>query len=455
MLPVFDQNTSEGRLGLQACLDQLRGTAGADGKVAEVVCGILADVRENGDAALAGYVVKFSDPSFTADRLRVSAEELAGASKLVDADLLDAIKTAIAQVREYQEHIMPKRVEPVTIGGAELGLRFTPMDSVGLCVPGGTAVLFSTLIMLAVPAIVAGVDPKCISVAHPLPTRPPGSSPGSPGSIDGGSQDKNSGGDISPIVLAAAHLLGIDKVYRVGGAEAVAAMAYGTDTVEAVDFIAGPGNVYGQLAKAQVSGTVGIDGFYGPSEIVTIADETADPVRIAADLIAQAEHDPGKCFLVVWSREVLDGIVAEVQSQLGDRRRRDAIVRALEDESCAVLVKDIDEAAAVANRFAAEHVNLAVADPDALLEKVRHAGEVFIGDTTPVAAGDYYAGPSHCLPTATTARFTSGVSVYTFLKRTGTVAYREGMPALAIDHVAKMAEAEGLDGHAHSARVRG
>lgn len=439
MLPVYDLKTPDGKSGLNTCLDRLRATTSAGGDVAKTVADILADVRAHGDEALVRYVRKFSDPGFSKDRLRVSAGELANASKRVDTDLLDAIRTAIAQVREYQQHVMPKATAPVTIGGAELGLRFSPVDSVGLCVPGGSAVLFSTLIMLAVPAIVAGVDPKSISVVHPLPNRRPG---------DEGA------GDISPIVLATAHLLGIDKVYRVGGAEAVAALAYGTDTITPVDFIAGPGNVYGQLAKAQVNGTVGIDGFYGPSEIVTIADETADPVRIASDLIAQAEHDPGKCFLVVWSRRVLDAIVGEVKNQLGQRNRRDAIVRALENESCAVIVKDLDEAAEVTNRFAAEHVNLAVADPDALLGKVRHAGEVFLGDTAPVAAGDYYAGPSHCLPTGTTARFTSGISVYTFLKRTGTVAYRAGMPAKAVTHIARMADAEGLDGHAHSARVR-
>lgn len=440
MLPVYDLKTPDGKAGLNACLDRLRATTSAGGDVANVVADILADVREHGDEALVRYVRKFSDPRFSKDRLQVSADELANASKQVDADLMDAIKTAIAQVREYQRHAMPQPTAPVTIGGAELGMRFSPVDSVGLCVPGGSAVLFSTLIMLAVPAMVAGVEPKNISVVHPLPNRRAG---------DEGARD------ISPIVLAAAHLLRIDKVYRVGGAEAVAALAFGTDTIKPVDFIAGPGNVYGQLAKAQVNGTVGIDGFYGPSEIVTIADESANPVRIAADLIAQAEHDPGKCFLVVWSRGVLDAIVGEVNNQLGQRKRKDAIVRALENESCAVIVKDIHEAADVANRFAAEHVNLAVADPDALLAKVRHAGEVFLGDSTPVAAGDYYAGPSHCLPTGTTARFTSGISVYTFLKRTGTVAYRAGMPAQAIEHIARMADAEGLDGHAHSARVRG
>ena len=441
MLPVFDLKTPDGQSALDECLARLRATTSAGGDVAKVVADIVEDVKAHGDAALTQYIQTFSDPTFKTERLRVDQQTLAGAAERVDADLLDAIKTAIEQVREYQQHVMPKQVGPVTIGGAELGLRFSAVDSVGLTVPGGTAVLFSTLIMLAVPAIVAGVDPKRISVAHPLPTRR--------------RDDDSVPEDISPIVLATAHMLGIDKVYRVGGAEAVAALAFGTDKVEPVDFIAGPGNVYSQLGKAQVSGTVGIDGFYGPSEIVTIADDSADPVRVAADLIAQAEHDPGKCFLIVWSQAVLDEIQDEVGKQLNLRDRRDAIERAFRDESCAVVVKDINEAAELANRFAAEHVNLAVADPDALLDQIRHAGEVFLGDTTPVAAGDYYAGPSHCLPTGTTARFTSGISVYTFLKRTGTVAYKNGMPAKAIDHVAKMAEAEGLDAHAHSARVRG
>ncbi len=440
MLPVYDLSTPDGNAGLDACLKRLKETTNAGGEVAHVVTDILADVKAHGDEALVRYVRKFSDPGFDPARLRVSSDELSGAAAKVDPELLYAIRTAIDQVREYQQHVMPQPVKPVALGGAELGLRFSPVDSVGLHVPGGTAVLFSTLIMLAVPAIVAGVDPKNITVVHPLPTRREGD---------------DAAADISPIVLAAAHIIGIDKVYRVGGAEAVAALAYGTESIKPVDFIAGPGNVFSQLAKAQVNGTVGIDGFYGPSEIVTIADDSADPVRIAADLLAQAEHDPGKCFLLVWSRDVLDRITAEVNKQLPDRNRGEAIVRALETESCAVIVKDIEQAADVANRFAAEHVNLAVKDVDALLDKVRHAGEVFLGDTTPVAAGDYYAGPSHCLPTGTTARFTSGVSVYTFLKRTGTVAYRNGMPAKAIDHVAQMAEAEGLDAHAHSARVRG
>ncbi len=294
--------------------------------------------------------------------------------------------------------------------------------------------------------MVAGVDPKKIRIVNPPPT------------LIGGRADGQHAGsrDISPIVLATCRMLGIDTVYRIGGAQAVAALAYGTETVESVDLIAGPGNVYGQLAKQMVAGVVGTDGgFYGPSEIVTVADETADPACVASDLIAQAEHDPGKCFLVSWSAEVAHTIVEDVARQLRERGRSAIIERALESESAALVVADEDEAVAVADRIAAEHVNLAVADPERLLTRLRHGGEFFLGDQSPVATGDYYAGPSHCLPTGTTARFASGVSAYTFLKRSGTVFYRDGMPADAIEDVARLAEAEGLDAHAESARVRG
>ncbi len=235
----------------------------------------------------------------------------------------------------------------------------------------------------------------------------------------------------------------------------MAALAFGTETVKPVDMIVGPGNNYVQLAKAQLSGLIGSDGFYGPSEILTIADASADPRRVAADLIAQAEHDPGKCFLVSWSRDVLDGVITEVRTQLEKRGRVEALRSALRDESCAVLVGDEQEAADVANRIACEHVSLAVKDPDAFLPLIRHAGEILLGDATPMAAGDYWAGPSHCLPTGTTARFTSGLSPYTFLKRVGTIRYRNGIPKAAREAIALLAEAEGLDGHAESARVRG
>lgn len=440
MLAVLDLATDDGRRGYDAVLARLRATASASSEAAKSVADIIADVRAHGDEAVVRYMRKWTDPAFAAERIRVSEDELAAAERAIDSALGAAIDRAIANVREYQQHILPRDATPVTIGGAELGLKFTPVDSAGLCVPGGTAVLFSTLIMLAVPAMVAGVDPARISVVSPPPTR----------------RDGEPAGDISPIVLATCRKLGIGSVYRIGGPQAVASLAFGTQRVNRVDLIAGPGNVFVQLAKAQVNGVTGTDnGFYGPSEIVTIADASARADRVAADLIAQAEHDPGKCFLVAWDRAVLEGIVAEVRKQLADRGRQAAIVKALEEESAALLVRDVEEAAEVANTIACEHVNLAVAEPDRLMRLIRHAGEVFLGDATPVAAGDYYAGPSHCLPTGTTARFASGVSVYTFLKRTGTVAYRGGMPRQAIEDVARLAEAEGLDAHAASVRVRG
>jgi len=439
VLPIYDLTTATGQAGLERCLENLRETASASGEAAQTVSGVMADVAQHGDEALVKYMRQWTDPAFEAGRIRVAASEIDAAEQMLSPTLRGAIERAIANVRAYQAHVMPVDTGTVTINGAELGMRWTPVDRVGLCVPGGTAVLFSTLVMLAVPAQVAGVATQNISVVSPPPT--------------GGGE--TGGGDISPIVLATCKILGIDNVYRIGGAQAVAALAHGTQTVEAVDLIAGPGNVYVQLAKAQLGAVCGTDnGFYGPSEIVTVADDTAKPERVAADLIAQAEHNPGKCFLIAWQRAVIDAVIQEVKSQIAERGRSDAIVAALENESCAVLARAPGHAVELANAFAAEHVNLAVAEPQAMLEGIRHAGEVFLGDQTPVAAGDYHAGPSHCLPTGTTARFTSGVSVYSFLKRTGTVGYPAGMDAQTIADIAAMAEAEGLDGHAASARLR-
>ena len=441
MLAIYDMATEAGRADFARRLAKLRQTASASGEAAATVAGIVADVAARGDDAVVACMRRWTDPQFTAARLRVEPGELRAAQAAMSPALREAIEAAVANVRAYQEHILPVAPAPITLDGAELGLRWTAVDSVGLCVPGGAAVLFSTLVMLAVPAMVAGVPASRISVMSPPPTR---------------RGEGEAPGDISPLVLGVCAMLGIERVYRMGGAQGVAALAYGTATVEPVDLIAGPGNVYVQLAKAQVSGVTGTDnGFYGPSEIVTVADATADPRRVASDLVAQAEHYPGKCFLVCWQRDVLDRIVAEVAVQVPSRVRREAIIKALRDESCAVLAGDEAAAAALANTLAAEHVSLAVADPRKWLGDIRHGGEFFLGDATPVAAGDYYAGPSHCLPTGTTARFASGVSVYTFLKRSGTVAYREGMPPDAIRRIAAMAEAEGLDAHAASVRVRG
>jgi len=439
LLPLFDLSADEGRNALTRQIERLRPPVGHDTEAARTVAAILEDVRTHGDEAVTRYMRKWTDPAFATSRIQVTEAELDDAAASLAPALRDAIQGMIDNVRVYQSHLMPKAPEPVTHGGAELGLRFTPVDSVGLAVPGGKAAYPSSVVMLAVPALVAGVPADRISVVTPPPTR----------------SGDEAAPDVAKLVLAACKLSGISRVYRIGGAQAMAALAFGTETVRPVDMIVGPGNTFVQLAKAQLSGVIGTDGFYGPSEILTIADESADPRRVAADLLAQAEHDPGKCFLVCWSREVIAKVSDEIGRQLLVRKRADALKVALREDSCAVLVRDADEACDIANRIACEHVSLAVRDPDALLPKVRHAGEILLGDATPMAAGDYWAGPSHCLPTGTTARFTSGLSPYTFLKRVGTIRYRNGIPRAAREAIELLAEAEGLDGHAESARVRG
>ncbi|MCC6306838.1 MAG: histidinol dehydrogenase, partial [Rhodobacteraceae bacterium] len=288
-LQILDQSTPAGRQALQDRLARLRYTTAADSDAAKTVAQILADVRDQGDAAHVRYMRKWTAPDFAPDRIQVTKKELTTALDNLDKTLRAAIERSIDHVRTYQQHIAPKPAAPITLAGAELGLRWTPMPSVGLNVPGGAAVLFSTLIMLAVPAMVAGVPADKIAVVNPLPTRKPNQTTG----------NASGGGDISPIVMAVCAMLGIDKLYRIGGAQAIAALAFGTKSVEPVEMIAGPGNIFTQLAKQQLAGVVGSDnGFYGPSEILTLADDTANPARIASDLLAQAEHDPGKCFLV-------------------------------------------------------------------------------------------------------------------------------------------------------------
>ncbi len=438
-LPLIDLTSTEGLAAWSVRLRGLRATASLAGPEAETVAELVEDVRRRGDDAVVDAMRRWTDPDFSADRIRVDSDEMDRAEASLDPALRTALEDAIANVRTYQAHIRPSDPPRIELAGAELGLRFEPVASAGLTVPGGVAVLISTLVMLAVPALAAGVDPKCLRVVNPPPTRRPGATPG----------------DLAPELLACCRMLGIETLYRIGGAQAVAALAFGTERVQSVEMIAGPGNIFVQLAKQTVAGACGTDGgFYGPSEIVTVADTTADPRWVAADLIAQAEHDPGKCFLIAWSREVLEAISAEVDLQLAERGRVEAIESALTRESAGLLVEGLDQAAALADTIAAEHVNLAVKDPEAWLGRLRNGGEFFLGHQTPVAAGDYYAGPSHCLPTGTTARFASGISVYTFLKRSGIVHYRNGMPDKAIDAIARLAELEGLDAHAASARIR-
>jgi histidinol dehydrogenase len=390
---------------------------------------ILADVAERGDAAVVESARKFDDPDFSAEQIRVSAAEMKDAHGRTPAQQLEAVRRSIAQVREYQTHIMPKEPAMLRREGVELGLRFTPLDSAGLYFPGGKASYPSSLIMLAVPAQVAGV--KRIAVCTP---------PSKYGRSD--------------LVLAACHELGLSEVFRAGGAAAIAALAFGTRTIAAVDKIVGPGNTYVQLAKRALAGCVGLDGFLGPSEIVTLADESGNAAFIASDLIAQAEHDPGSCFLLTTSEKLANEVAAELAKQSAKLDRIAAIEKSLKNESAIVFDPSMDRLIELANRFAAEHVNLQTRDDANVLEKILHAGAVFAGPHSPVAAGDYIAGPSHCLPTNTTARFSSGISVYEFLKRSSVARYeKRGLQADA-PHIIALAEAEHLAGHAASIRAR-
>lgn len=440
-LRVIDTTGPAGAEALDDVVARLRAQTLPGPDVVEAVARIVADVRDRGEAAVVEHMRRFTDPNFNEDLIAVDPDDPALAAEQLDPAVKEALLESIANVRAYQQHVMPADPQTLSLDGAELGMRFTPMDRVGLCIPGGRASYPSSVIMTAVPAQVAGVE--SIAVICPPPTR-----------TDDGPSAGSGHGDISPLVLGACGLLGIDEVYRIGGAQGVAALAYGTEMIPPVDFIAGPGSVYVQEAKRQVFGAVGIDGLYGPSEVIVVADATADPAMVASDLLAQAEHDPGSCVLVALQAEVIDRINAEVDRQLPQRKRREAIERSLNERSVALIAEDGHGLVGIVDTIAAEHVTLAVAEPMRLLEAFRHGGAWFLGDRSPVASGDYYAGPSHCLPTGTTARFTSGISVYTYLKRSSVEHYPNGPSPAAIDSIATLAEAEGLDAHAASVRAR-
>jgi histidinol dehydrogenase len=436
MIPILKLSDAADAARVEGLLGKLRLdprdvalNRGERAKQVAVVNAILADVAERGDEALVDSARKFDDPDFTVDQIRVTASEMTRAAAQVPAEQMAALRRSIAQVKEYQVRILPSAPPPVVREGVELGLRFTPLDSAGLYFPGGKASYPSSLIMLAVPAQVAGV--KRIAVCTP---------PSKYGRSD--------------LVLAACAELGLTEVFRAGGAAAIAAMAFGTKTIPAVDKIVGPGNTYVQLAKRALAGCVGLDGFLGPSEIVAIADETGNPAFIASDLIAQAEHDPGSCFLLTTSRAMADAVAEELRKQTGVLERSAAIEKSLASDSAIVVDPSIDRVIELANRFAAEHVTLQTADDQAVLAKLVHAGAIFVGPYSPVAAGDYVAGPSHCLPTNTTARFSSGISVYEFLKRSGVARYSRNGLMNDAPHIIALADAEHLSGHAASIRIR-
>ena len=396
-----------------------------------VVREIVTNVRKNGDRSLLEYTEKFDRQVYRAEQLRVSGSELDAAYQQISKDLLRAIQVARHKIEAFHNQRVPKSWVQFGDDDVVLGKRYTPIDTAGLYVPGGTASYPSTVLMNAIPAKVAKV-PRIVMVT------PPGKD-----------------GQINPAVLVAAQEAGIEEIYRIGGAQAVAALAYGTATIPKVDVITGPGNIYVTLAKKMVYGTVGIDSLAGPSEVLVIADEHANPVYVAADLLAQAEHDPmAAAILITTSSDLAQQVQQEVNKQLADHPRKILTEKAIAHYGLIVVVKSLAEAAELSNLFAPEHLELEIAEPWDLIEQIRHAGAIFMGNSTPEATGDYLAGPNHTLPTSGAARYASALGVETFMKHSSLIQYSPTALKKMSSTIQILAEAEGLPSHANSVRFR-
>jgi histidinol dehydrogenase len=406
--------------------------ASAEGElnVSEAVRQIIDDVAARGDEALIEWEKKLDRAELTSRTLRVSPEQITAAHSAAEPEFLQLIRRTQENIREYQQHIRIQPPAPLQRGSRQLAVRYTPIDRVGVYVPGGRAIYPSTVLMTVVPAQAAGVGEIVLA---------------SPPTTDG---------DIHPMVLALAGELGITEVYRLGGAVAIAALAMGTTSVPAVRKIVGPGNAFVAEAKRQVLGRVGIDSIAGPSEVLIIADKTVRADWLAADLLAQAEHDPGSAILVTTCEALAEEVTAAAEALLGELDRAKAIRSALRSYSAIIVVDDLDAACEIANDFAAEHLQIITADDDATLAKITNAGAIFLGPYTPVPLGDYYAGPSHVLPTGGTAKFFSPLSVNDFLKASSVIKYdRESLSADA-DDVIDFATREGLTAHAKAVKMR-
>ncbi len=396
-----------------------------------VVASIIANVRDRGDQAVLEYTAKFDRNKLSTTELRVTPEEIQAAVKACDPSVLAALKLAAERIREFHHRLIPQNLSYVDDQGVELGYRWQAIDVVGLYVPGGLAAYPSSVLMNAIPAQAAGVQRLVMVV--PTPDR-----------------------KLNPLVLAAASLAGVTEIYRVGGAQAIAALAYGTATIPQVDKIVGPGNAYVAAAKRQVYGQVGIDAIAGPSEILVVADRLNDPAWIAADLLSQAEHDrSAQSILITDDAGFADAVEHEIERQLQSLSRVEIATASWRDHGAIIIVPDVKKNAAdLINRLAPEHLELAVENPDILAAQVRHAGAIFLGRATPEAVGDYIAGPSHVLPTGRTARFSSGLSVIDFMKRISVIrSSEESLKVLGPPSIA-LAEAEGLPAHALSIKHR-
>lgn len=391
---------------------------------------IIEEVRTRGDAALVDYAARFDGYDQKVSELRVGVEIVERLASQADPRVVEALAAAIRNVRRFHEHERQPSWEMVTEPGVRLGQRITPIECVGLYVPGGAAAYPSSVVMNVVPAQVAGV--KRIMVATP------------PRSLQE-----------NPAVAAALLQLGISEVYAVGGAQAIAALAYGTETVPRVDKITGPGNRFVAAAKKLVFGVVGIDSIAGPTEMVIVADDTARAHFIAADMLAQAEHaEDASAILLTTSAQLAGSVAAEIQRQAASLPRRAIVAESLRRYGAIIIVNDLNEACAIVNDLAPEHLEIVTHDDEAVAERVQHAGAIFFGAHTPEALGDYFAGPNHVLPTGGTARFASALSVHDFVRRTSMLSYSSEALQGSVDRIATLARAEGLDAHARSAEIR-
>nr|WP_218039495.1 histidinol dehydrogenase [Dendrosporobacter quercicolus] len=425
--PAFDEVRLDDRVKAG-----IRRNFGADLTAAQVVDKIVTAVRAGGDEAVAGFTKLIDGADFSGKSFEVSPAEFTAARKAVDDKVLASIRLAIDNVRRYHTEQLPKSWLTYREHGAILGQNCLPLDRVGIYVPGGTAAYPSSVIMNAVPAVVAGV--KEILMAVP-PARD---------------------GSVNPYVLTAAREAGVTRVFKAGGAQAVAALAFGTETVPKVDKITGPGNIFVTLAKKAVYGYCDIDMLAGPSEILIVADHTANARYIAADLLSQAEHDLLASSILITDSPALAGqVAAEVEAQLAVLPRQEIAAAALTGNGLIIVVRDMAEAIELANASAPEHLEILTADPFQQLPYVRHAGAVFLGPYSPEPLGDYLAGPNHVLPTGGTARFYSVLNVETFMKRTSIIAYTKAALSGVSADVIRLATAEGLEAHANAIRVRG
>lgn len=399
--------------------------------VSDLVCKILANIRSRGDEALLEYTEKFDRFSLgDAADFRISKAEIISARATCSNETLEALEHAAKRIVSYHKRQLPEGFDYIDDDGVRLGSRWTPLSSVGLYVPGGTAAYPSSVLMSAIPARVAGVERVVMAVPTP-------------------------DGTLNPLVLAAASIAGVDEIYRVGGAQAVAALAYGTKTIKSVDKIVGPGNAYVTAAKQSLFGVVGIDIIAGPSEILVVADSQNDPNWIAADLLSQAEHDRNAQAILICENETFaDLVINAVDEQLMELPRAEIARESWKEHGAVIIVGKLADAVPLVDYLAPEHLELAISKPDAFAMKVRNAGAIFLGRYTPEAVGDYIAGPSHVLPTSGSAKFSSGLGVTEFLKRTSIIGCEEKSLSKITQSAEILAREEGLDAHARSLAIR-